>query len=350
MHPGCIKYYSDIVKIDETHIKCCEFSTLNSNQKVSDRIIDLNSSTETIINVGEQENLKSKVVKDLSRQNEILVNENKLLRRLISEMEDKNKLLTFKIEVLERDGNAGVGRTSNKSAKRYDGADDKYVGSDWVQTKSMICPGVVSSERIKNRSLAQVDKGKSNVSVYSNRNQKSPAKLITNDASEPGDKQNFKVAEQDVEYAIHENELKATINNEFPNIADSPIEILNPAMEQNNWMKVSRKRQMRKPRRTMVVGNCSADTSVVGLEKTTTLHVSNLNPDTSVDDLLAFLRRKFDSVKCDILTSRHPNLYSSFKVTVAKANQDEIFLASNWPQNAHVRHFFFQRRGIVEPS
>lgn len=103
MHPGCIKYYNDIVKIDESRIRCCgsKQSVINL-ENTSDCEEDLNSSIGTVVEVNDIV-MNEKIISDLSRENEILLKENTLLKKLIAEMEDKNMLLLFKISVLEKD-------------------------------------------------------------------------------------------------------------------------------------------------------------------------------------------------------------------------------------------------------
>lgn len=52
MHPGCIKYFSGIVKIDESRIRCCKLKQSAVNLKnTSDSEEDLNSSIKTVVEI-----------------------------------------------------------------------------------------------------------------------------------------------------------------------------------------------------------------------------------------------------------------------------------------------------------
>ncbi|XP_045474993.1 uncharacterized protein LOC123680915 [Harmonia axyridis] len=56
------------------------------------------------------------------------------------------------------------------------------------------------------------------------------------------------------------------------------------------------KNKNRKPRKTLVVGTYSGAADVEGLDKFKAFHVSNLKPDTSVENLQNFLKNKFSNV------------------------------------------------------
>lgn len=96
----------------------------------------------------------------------------------------------------------------------------------------------------------------------------------------------------------------------------------------------------RSPRRALVVGNFTGDSSVGGVVKYKALHVTGLQPDTSAENLITFLQPKFSSVKCEALKSKYPESYASFKVLIPKNEFDKAKDASCWPNNVSVYNFF----------
>ncbi|XP_044759583.1 uncharacterized protein LOC123317229 [Coccinella septempunctata] len=123
-----------------------------------------------------------------------------------------------------------------------------------------------------------------------------------------------------------------------------PVDIEKSTPSKNEWTDVNYKKPKRKSKSTLVVGSCSGDSTVEGIEKMKFLHVSNLKPDTTADNLLKFLNRNFSNqVKCEPLKSRFPESYSSFKVTILDSEYDKALVPTNWPNRANVRVFFHRR-------
>ncbi|XP_045464834.1 uncharacterized protein LOC123674052 [Harmonia axyridis] len=140
MHPGCIKYYSDIVRLDSNYIKCCETSE-DIHNLVNDQDEDLNNSVDTVVNVTDLVKSNKDIIEDLTHENDRLMNENILLKKLISEMEDKNELLLFKINMLEKENNKNVCEFPIQSST---------IPNALNKTKYVSEPRNVSSSGIKN--------------------------------------------------------------------------------------------------------------------------------------------------------------------------------------------------------
>lgn len=109
------------------------------------------------------------------------------------------------------------------------------------------------------------------------------------------------------------------------------------------WKVVSRKRSTHVRNRPLVVGSFSGSTSVEGVEKFKAFHVSNLKPSTTVEDLQSFLNKNFAIAKCEKLSSKYPDSYSSFKVLIPDSDYEKALDGSNWPNKANVHRFFRPR-------
>ena len=105
---------------------------------------------------------------------------------------------------------------------------------------------------------------------------------------------------------------------------------------------------VRKPKRVTVIGkNVEAKTIDIlqGVPKTVTMHVYRLSPETKVDQLLDFLKPQYPEVTCECLQSKHPDLYSSFKVNIYESNVQSFMDPDKWPSNVRVRYFLqFRQR------
>lgn len=101
----------------------------------------------------------------------------------------------------------------------------------------------------------------------------------------------------------------------------------------------------RKSKRPAALVGSNKDSGVVkGVPSYVYLHVYRVDPLTTIDDLTNMLKASFPEVKCEALTSRHPDLYASFKVAVYSSNFRAAMDASLWPYGACISRFFFPRK------
>lgn len=87
-----------------------------------------------------------------------------------------------------------------------------------------------------------------------------------------------------------------------------------------------------------------------GVPKTVSLHVYRLTPNTSVDQVVQFLKPHFPEVSCEKLASKYPDVYSSFKVNIFANNFDAAMDPTIWPNNACVRRFLYHRQKAIVNS
>lgn len=68
----------------------------------------------------------------------------------------------------------------------------------------------------------------------------------------------------------------------------------------------------------------------------------NLDPELTADELSNYLRsKKIDTVECELLKSKYPDRYSSFKVSFPSKYFEEVNRPEFWPENTCVNRFLF---------
>lgn len=133
-------------------------------------------------------------------------------------------------------------------------------------------------------------------------------------------------------YDVHEALTRTKIN-----------ELLNLASTSNDdeqWKTVTHK----KPKQT-VIGK-KLDDGKCKLRAAETFgywHVYRLHPDTSAEDVKAYLESDFPGVQVEKLKSFSPTVYSSFKVTVREKDEQRILDAGLWPSGTRINRFFHSR-------
>lgn len=119
--------------------------------------------------------------------------------------------------------------------------------------------------------------------------------------------------------------------------ADSETVVPGADHSGNNWMAARNKKR----RRPVVTGNnIEAVSRVKGVPKMIALHVYRLSPSTTVKDLEEHLQNTFTEVSCEALVSKHPNLYSSFKVHILETNFKKAMDPKLWPYGCCIQRFF----------
>lgn len=76
-------------------------------------------------------------------------------------------------------------------------------------------------------------------------------------------------------------------------------------------------------------------------------HVSKLHPGTTVGELTAYLQPDFEGVRVEKLESRHPEVYSSFRIDVNEANAVRVLEPALWPVGCRVNKFFHTKKRTV---
>nr|CAI5820101.1 unnamed protein product [Callosobruchus analis] len=110
----------------------------------------------------------------------------------------------------------------------------------------------------------------------------------------------------------------------------------------SSWHLVEGRR--RRNRRSLLVGNGPDDCVVKGVEKRVALHVSRIHPSTALTDMESMVKAKFPEATVESIQSKHPDIYSSFKVTLLHSNFKSALDVSIWPKNTCINRFLQSRK------
>lgn len=124
----------------------------------------------------------------------------------------------------------------------------------------------------------------------------------------------------------------------------------NTGSDHSAWTKVLGKRARgRKGSKPAVIGElCTANnTSLRAVPKKAYLHVTRLHPDTTCDEVKAFLATEFSEVECEALTSKFPEYYASFKVIINHDNKEKVMNPQLWPRGAYINTFFRRKNNAM---
>ena len=118
----------------------------------------------------------------------------------------------------------------------------------------------------------------------------------------------------------------------------------------DEWTQVVR-RPVKKP---AVVGSLapSENLTIKARDRKAHLHLSNLHPETECDSVADHLQSfKFEGCIVEKIRPKHPEYYSSFKLTIPFDLLEKINSPAIWPLGAKVRRFrFFQTPRPKEPA
>nr|CAI5862212.1 unnamed protein product [Callosobruchus analis] len=227
--------------------------------------------------------------------------------QLIIELKDKIKLLNDHINLLINQGN------SNGKVNDAKNAEDQKTSPH--------------STILKQSNQAMTRKTNADTCV-----EKSKQNPQTNIESQ----KNTFVDKSAVAAAVVNAEHQAAMNR-IINLNVDGEQIAVPSDSQG-WKKVNNRR-----RRNAIFGSNSS-TLVKAVPRLAQLHVSRIDPSTSVADLQKLLSEHFPEVKCEVFTPKHPSVYSSFKVSIHESNFKKAMSPDIWPFGASVRRFFVRHQ------
>ncbi|CAG9829599.1 unnamed protein product [Diabrotica balteata] len=135
--------------------------------------------------------------------------------------------------------------------------------------------------------------------------------------------QKCEVTKKDVSEAILQVTTEQKLN-EYIYIGESN-------QEKSEWTEVDR----RKKRKHLVVGKNTEmilnGKEIKGVHKLIDLHVYRIDPDMTAENMRELMKTTFPEVEVESLKSKHPDIYSSFKVTIFNNNFKEAMSPKIWP-------------------
>lgn len=97
----------------------------------------------------------------------------------------------------------------------------------------------------------------------------------------------------------------------------------------------------RKKTTIRTIHGSSNNAPLKGVPKLCHLHVYRLDPAVTSKDVLEYLQQKgFDSILCESMESKYPDIYSSFKVTCIADQLDAVKDPAIWPRGTCINTFF----------
>lgn len=112
---------------------------------------------------------------------------------------------------------------------------------------------------------------------------------------------------------------------------------------QDNIQTRSKQDDRRRRKMPIIYGSSDDNCTIKAATRYVHFHAFRLDPDLTDHDLEAYLRnRQIDDVKCTRISSKHPDEYSSFKVTVPARLEEVIVDPKIWPNNACLNRFLFR--------
>lgn len=124
------------------------------------------------------------------------------------------------------------------------------------------------------------------------------------------------------------------------------VNLQNDVGGDNDWSIVTSKSARRRRPNRPIVGQKSTDDNcgLRAADSVTHWHVYRLHPDTTPEEVAAYLKNDFVGVRVERLNSAHPSTYSSFKITVREVDGPRIMDGNLWPSGARVNRFFLARK------
>lgn len=100
---------------------------------------------------------------------------------------------------------------------------------------------------------------------------------------------------------------------------------------------------VRRGRGNPIRGSSENQSVLKGVPRMTSLHLTRLDPGTKAEDVQKFSSQLCRIIQCVQLTSKFPEAYSSFKLTVAYEDVDMLLNPDLWPKGALIQRFFHRR-------
>lgn len=339
---GCEKFYHPACAVRIKGMQVTGFNSLMCPSCSVGQVVDTDSVR--IIN-----ELLNKLVLELQDKNNILQENRELLMNKVLNLEERISIYQHKSRVVLEvkapkhavdvsDGDSGGHRTPNSGGGDRSDRIDKPVADVNVIRDS----GNIGSQFHEPSELPMVAGKKYNVDE-SNFNVKSKRKHKQIHSNN----NNNSVKKKDDSPQLLSKTLPNKGNKTFSGLN---LEVENESTQSNDPVtvndrgEVARGRKHNKSKQSKpIIGSGVNDGFLKGIPRMVHFHVTRLQPDTSEDMVVNHLRSIVSVVTCEKLSSKAPNVYSSFKISVPSKDIKSIMDPNSWPEGVRINKFFYRK-------
>lgn len=100
---------------------------------------------------------------------------------------------------------------------------------------------------------------------------------------------------------------------------------------------------VKKKMHDIIYGSKCDSSEIKGVPRVGYVHVSRLDSKTTADSVSNYLNQIIPGCSCEMLNSKFPNIYSSFKITVSLDDVSKVMNPSVWPMGVRINRFFHRR-------
>lgn len=247
---------------------------------------------------------------------------------LVRELQDKNKMLKEHISLLNSLRTVDESKTVQLSTDKNTAktlSDDKDHTLDVAQETG--CNNINKRQVMFNNSNLQTSKIRKNM----------PASQSNKVNKQQSQNCAFVISNEEVSTAVLEAQTKQKIG-KYININSDMNNEHSNNLQKQEWKTVKN----RKRRQSLLIGKNRETSAIKGVPRWVDLHVSRLEPNTTVTSIVDMLKVHIPEVKCESLVPKHPGLYASFKVSVLEDSFKAAMNADIWPYGVCINRFFLQ--------
>lgn len=297
-HYSCAKHYINAKIIDEPNFTCCnsETSAKEDSEINSDFWAAINDITD------QEKGVDIRIFNYIVKQKDVL----------IDELYGKIKLLNQQITDMKK--SSAVVQKHEENNNKQEPENEKYTLPKIKNLTKEVNPNCKTHLPADHSNASGRSKAIPNQECTNIQADKTSANLNLNPIS---------YGHKSEQKQIEENQKGHSVQNK------------------NAWTEVTGRRH--KKRNNAIVGQGNNSTDIKIAPKKAFLYVSRLDPKTSCAALEKYVKSITPEAKCELLNSKHPDHYSSFKVTIDLHNINKAMNSEAWVPGTYVSRFFHPR-------
>lgn len=139
------------------------------------------------------------------------------------------------------------------------------------------------------------------------------------------------------------HDTEQSSNRQSDNVNKSRLITSEVRVASGDNLKGALSKNVKKRMQDIIYGSKCDASEIKGIPRVGYLHVSRLDPKTTADSVSNYLDQITPGCSCEMLNSKFPNIYSSFKVTVSLEDISKIMNPLVWPTGVRINRFFHRR-------